>query len=129
LGVLPKKKFDESKNALEEAEVKRREAEAQIERVRKFSPDSRNEQMASSHLKYPGSQQAVIERLEAELAQRHPETLVLAAHFGPTYANQAIRRTSRRDGRKRSNLVLAVEGSRLIYSPESRRLRRIKSRR
>ena len=65
----------------------------------------------------------------AELARRHPETLVLAAHFGPTYADQAIRRTNRRHGRERSNLALAVEGSRLSFSPESGRLRRIKSRR
>ena len=69
LGVLPRDKFDESKSALGEAEAKRREAEAQIELVRKSSPVSRNEQMAVSHLKDPGSQLAVIERLEAELAQ------------------------------------------------------------
>ncbi len=69
MGILPRDKFDESKSALEEAEAKRREAEAQNELVRKSSPHSRGEQMALNHLRDPGAQQARIERLEAELAQ------------------------------------------------------------
>jgi putative peptide zinc metalloprotease protein len=69
LGVLPRDRFDEAKSALEEAEARRREAEAQIALVRKSSPESRNEQMEVYHLRDPGAQQAVIEKLEAELAQ------------------------------------------------------------
>jgi multidrug efflux pump subunit AcrA (membrane-fusion protein) len=69
LGVLPKDRFDDAKSALEQAEARRREAEAQIELVKKSSPESRNEQMEVFHLRDPGAQQAVIEKLEAELAQ------------------------------------------------------------
>jgi ribonuclease BN (tRNA processing enzyme) len=65
----------------------------------------------------------------AELARRHPRTLVLAAHFGPTYADRAIRRTNHRYGRSRPNFALAEEGARFSYSPESGRLRRLKPRR
>lgn len=61
--------FDRAKDALERAQARRREAEAQRELARKSSPDSRNEQMEVYHLRDPGAQKAVIEKLEAELAR------------------------------------------------------------
>ena len=68
-GLISQETFDRTINDLEEAEARRREAEAQIALVRKQSPDSRNEQMEVLHLRDAGAQQAIIERLDAELAQ------------------------------------------------------------
>jgi multidrug resistance efflux pump len=69
LALLSKNAFDQAQNALEEAVSRRHEAEAQIELVRKASPESRNQQMEMLHLRDPGAQQAIIEKLEAELAR------------------------------------------------------------
>ena len=68
-GLISQEAFDRTINDLAEAEARRREAEAQIALVRKQSPDSRNEQMEVLHLRDAGAQQAIIERLDAELAQ------------------------------------------------------------
>lgn len=68
-GLISQDAFDSAGNDREQAEAKRREAEARIALVRKQSPDSRNEQMEVLHLKDAGAQEAVIERLLAELAQ------------------------------------------------------------
>lgn len=68
-GLISQDAFDRAHNNLEEAEAKRREAEARIALVRKQSPESRNEQMEVFHLKDAGAQEAVIEKLQAELAQ------------------------------------------------------------
>ena len=68
-GLISQDAFDSAGNVREEAEARRREAEARIALVRKQSPDRRNEQMQVFHLKDAGAQEAVIERLTAELAQ------------------------------------------------------------
>ena len=68
-GLISQDAFDSAANVHQEAEAKRREAEARIALVRKQSPDSRNEQMEVLHLKDAGAQEAVIEKLSAELAQ------------------------------------------------------------
>lgn len=68
-GLISQDAFDRVHNNLEEAEAKRREAEARIALVRKQSPESRNEQMEVFHLRDAGAQEAVIEKLQAELAQ------------------------------------------------------------
>ena len=68
-GLISQDAFDSAGNVREEAEARRREAEARIALVRKQSPGSRNEQMEVFHLKDAGAQEAVFERLTAELAQ------------------------------------------------------------
>jgi len=68
-GLISQEAFDRTKNYFNEAEARRREAEAQIAIVRKQSPDSRNEQMEVLHLRDAGAQHAIIEKLGAELAQ------------------------------------------------------------
>jgi multidrug resistance efflux pump len=69
LALLSKNDFDQAQNSLEEAVARRHEAEAQIELVRKASPESRNQQMEMLHLRDSGAQQAIIEKLQAELAR------------------------------------------------------------
>jgi len=51
----------------------------------------------------------------AELATRHPGTLVLAGHHGPTETDAAIRESHRRHGRGMKNFALATEGMRLFW--------------
>ncbi len=66
-GLISKDGFDREQNDLEQAQSRRRKAEADLALVRKQSRDSRNEQMEVLHLRDPDAQEAVIERLEAEL--------------------------------------------------------------
>jgi putative peptide zinc metalloprotease protein len=68
-GLVSKESFDKAENELEEALARRREAEAEIALVQKSSPESRNQQMEVLHLRDPGAQQAIIGKLEAELAR------------------------------------------------------------
>lgn len=69
LALLSKNAFDQAQTSFDEAISRRHEAEAQIELVRKSSPESRNQQMEVLHLRDPGAQQAIIEKLQAELAR------------------------------------------------------------
>ncbi len=55
----------------------------------------------------------------ASLARRHPATLVLAAHHGPTNDDRDIRRAQARHGRKLTNYAVASEGMRLTWSPRT----------
>ncbi len=58
----------------------------------------------------------------ASLARRHPETLVLAAHHGPTHDDEDIRRAHRRHGKGLSNYAIAAEGMRFAWNPRTGRL-------
>jgi multidrug resistance efflux pump len=69
LGLVSKESFDKAENELESTLARRREAEAEIALVQKSSPESRNQQMEMLHLRDPGAQQAIIQKLEAELAR------------------------------------------------------------
>jgi hypothetical protein len=60
----------------------------------------------------------------AEMARRHPRTLVLAAHHGPSLSDLEIRRSHRRHGRSLDNYAIAVEGMRLSFNPSTGRLGR-----
>lgn len=60
----------------------------------------------------------------ASLARRHPGTLILAAHHGPTYDDRDIRRAHARHGKGLPNYAVAREGMRLIWSPRSGRFAR-----
>ena len=51
----------------------------------------------------------------AELARAHPETLVLAAHHGPTTSDAEIRRTHKRHGKGLKNFAIAKEGMTLTW--------------
>jgi ribonuclease BN (tRNA processing enzyme) len=62
----------------------------------------------------------------AELARRHPETLVLAAHHGPTESDGEIRKAWKRHGKGLRNYALAEEGLRLSWNPRSNRLSRLR---
>ena len=58
----------------------------------------------------------------AFLARRHPGTLVLAAHHGPTHHDRDIRRAHARHGKGLSNYAVAEEGMRLVWNPRTGRL-------
>jgi phosphoribosyl 1,2-cyclic phosphodiesterase len=60
----------------------------------------------------------------AWLAKRHPGTLVLAAHHGPTNDDRDIRRAHARHGKDLKNYAVAAEGMRLVWSPRTGRLTR-----
>lgn len=51
----------------------------------------------------------------ATLASRHPETLVLAGHHGPTSTDAEIRRTHKRFGKGLKNFAIAAEGMTLKW--------------
>ncbi len=57
----------------------------------------------------------------AELARDHPDTLILAAHYGPTYSDGDIRGAYRRHSTNLRNFRLAVEGMRLKWSAKAGR--------
>jgi ribonuclease BN (tRNA processing enzyme) len=59
----------------------------------------------------------------AELARRHPDTFVLAAHHGPIATDGDIRRAERRHGKGLANYAIAEEGLGIAWSPSTRRLR------
>lgn len=58
----------------------------------------------------------------SELARHHPDTLVLAGHHGPTFTDEAIRRTYRRYARGLKNYALATESTRLTWSRRTGKL-------
>ena len=58
----------------------------------------------------------------ASLARRHPGTLVLAAHHGPTHHDREIRGAHRRHGKGLSNYAIAEEGTRFAWNPRTRKL-------
>jgi ribonuclease BN (tRNA processing enzyme) len=60
----------------------------------------------------------------AALARRHPGTLVLAAHYGPTTTDAEIRSAGRRHGKGLRNYALAEEGMRLSWRASTNRLTR-----
>lgn len=60
----------------------------------------------------------------ASVARRHPGTLVLAAHHGPTSHDRDIRRARARHGKGLRNYAVAREGMRLVWNPRTRRLSR-----
>jgi multidrug resistance efflux pump len=68
-GLLAREKFDEAQSILHQAESERKRQEANLQLVRKSSRTSRNEEMERIHLRDPDAQQAVLQRLEAELAR------------------------------------------------------------
>lgn len=53
----------------------------------------------------------------AEMARRHPETLILASHLGPMLSDTALHATRRRFAAGLRNYRLASEGLRLRWSP------------
>jgi len=68
-GLISEEELVRNRNALAAASARREEVEARIALVRKESPASRTEQMEVLHLKDTLAQQAVIEKLEAEIEQ------------------------------------------------------------
>jgi putative peptide zinc metalloprotease protein len=68
-GLVSREAFDGAKSDMEAATARTREAEAEIELVRKSSPTSRTEEMERTHLLDAKAQEARIEKLEAELAR------------------------------------------------------------
>lgn len=60
----------------------------------------------------------------ADVARRHPSTLVLAAHHGPSESDRGIRAAQKRHAQGLRNYALAEEGLRLRWSPRTRRLSR-----
>jgi ribonuclease BN (tRNA processing enzyme) len=60
----------------------------------------------------------------AAVASRHPGTLVLAAHHGPSESDARIRAAQRRHGAGLPNYALAEEGLRLHWNPHTRLLSR-----
>jgi phosphoribosyl 1,2-cyclic phosphodiesterase len=58
----------------------------------------------------------------ASLAKRYPETLVLAAHHGPTNDDRDIRRAHARHGKGLLNYAVAEEGMRLTWNARTRKL-------
>jgi phosphoribosyl 1,2-cyclic phosphodiesterase len=60
----------------------------------------------------------------ASLARRHRETLVLAAHHGPTNDDRAIRRARARHGKGLRNYAVAAEGMRLEWNARTGRFNR-----
>jgi putative peptide zinc metalloprotease protein len=68
-GLLAREKFDEAQSVLNQAKSERRRQEANLQLVRKSSRTSRTEEMERIHLRDPDAQQAVIQRLDAELAR------------------------------------------------------------
>ncbi|HJS75707.1 MAG TPA: MBL fold metallo-hydrolase, partial [Vicinamibacteria bacterium] len=52
----------------------------------------------------------------ASLAKRHPRTLVLAAHHGPTHDDRDIRSAHARHGKDLANYAVAAEGMRLTWN-------------
>jgi multidrug resistance efflux pump len=68
-GLQSREQFDQAQSELNQAESERRRQEAQVQLTRKDSRSSRNEQMEMLHLRDPEAQQAVIRRLEAEVAR------------------------------------------------------------
>jgi multidrug resistance efflux pump len=68
-GLLSREQFDQVQSELQQAESERGRQEAQVQLTRKDSRSSRNEQMEILHLRDPEAQQAVIKRLEAEVAR------------------------------------------------------------
>ena len=63
----------------------------------------------------------------ADVARRHPQTLVLAAHHGPTLTDRQIHRSFERHGRGLGNYAIAAEGLRLRWDPATRRVSRARS--
>jgi ribonuclease BN (tRNA processing enzyme) len=59
----------------------------------------------------------------AHLARSHPETLVLAAHHGPTESDAVIRKAHARHGKGLLNYAIATEGMRLSWNVRTQRLR------
>ena len=57
----------------------------------------------------------------ASLARRHPGTLILAAHHGPTHDDRDIRRAHARHGKGLRNYAVAEEGMRLAWNPRTGR--------
>jgi multidrug resistance efflux pump len=68
-GLMAREQFDQAQSELHQAESERRRQDAQVQLTRKASRSSRNEQMEMLHLRDPDAQQAVIQRLEAEVAR------------------------------------------------------------
>jgi phosphoribosyl 1,2-cyclic phosphodiesterase len=58
----------------------------------------------------------------ASLAKRHPRTLVLAAHHGPTHDDRDIRSAHARHGKDLANYSVAAEGMRLTWNPRTEKL-------
>ncbi len=68
-GLVAREQFDQVQAELEQASSKQRKQEAELQLARKASRASRNEQIEVLHLRDADAQRAVIQRLEAELAQ------------------------------------------------------------
>jgi multidrug resistance efflux pump len=68
-GLMAREKFDEAQSALNEATSERNRQEAQLQLTRKESRTSRNEEMERLHLRDADAQQAVIQRLDAEIGR------------------------------------------------------------
>ncbi len=68
-GLVAREQFDQAQAELEQASSEQRKQEAELQLARKASRASRNEQIEVLHLRDADAQRAVIQRLEAELAQ------------------------------------------------------------
>ncbi len=68
-GLLSREQFDQAQSELQQVESEGRRQEAQVQLTRKASRSSRNEQMEMLHLRDPDAQQAVIQKLKAEVAR------------------------------------------------------------
>jgi phosphoribosyl 1,2-cyclic phosphodiesterase len=53
----------------------------------------------------------------AEMARRHPKTVVLAGHHGPMFSDEDIKATHKRFGRGLPNFQIAVEGASYAWDP------------
>ena len=68
-GLVAREQFDQAKAELEQASSEERKQEAELQLARKARPSARNEQIEVLHLRDDDTERAVIQRLEAELAQ------------------------------------------------------------
>jgi phosphoribosyl 1,2-cyclic phosphodiesterase len=62
----------------------------------------------------------------AEMARRHPQTLMLAGHHGPMFSDEDIRATHKRHGKGLSNFQLAVEGTTYAWDARKTTFRAVK---
>jgi phosphoribosyl 1,2-cyclic phosphodiesterase len=53
----------------------------------------------------------------ADMARRHPRTLVLAGHHGPMFSDEDIKATHKRFGRGLPNFQIATEGASYTWDP------------
>ncbi|MBS1118817.1 MAG: beta-lactamase domain protein [Deltaproteobacteria bacterium] len=60
----------------------------------------------------------------ADVARRHPETLMLASHHGPMFSDTQIEDAHRRHGVGLSNLAIAVEGESWLWDATVRKFTR-----